>query len=278
VTDENCALRRSYPNGGSYTGSVTLLIESGLPGTWQDLEAQVAQILDECGYEVEMHKDVHLARGDVNIDVWADDHGSPPNVFAVECKCWATLVPKNVVHGFRTVVGDSGANTGLIVSSRGFQAGAVDAAAYSNVQLTTWAEFQRMFASRWFNRYMSPMLAKETEALHEYTERINTRVFRKADELPEDRRDQFKALRQRHLPLAILNLMLHPIAVECLVSSGALPLPDLPLRNATDLGELEDRVPEDVLDATALRPLMTSLIEHSRRAIAEFDEVFGQRA
>ena len=35
-------------------------------------------------------------------------------------------------------------------------------------------------------------------------------------------------------------------------------------------------VPDDVLDATALRPLMDALIEHSRRATAEFDEAFGE--
>jgi hypothetical protein len=33
-----------------------------------------------------------------------------------------------------------------------------------------------------------------------------------------------------------------------------------------------------VLDAVALRPLLDALIEHSRRATAEFDQIFGQRA
>ena len=100
---------------------MTVLIEANPPGSWQDLEARVAQILTECGYEVESQKNVPLARGDVNIDVWADDHSSPQNIIVVECKHWATPVTKSVVHSFRTVVGDSGANTGLIVSSAGFQ-------------------------------------------------------------------------------------------------------------------------------------------------------------
>jgi hypothetical protein len=44
-------------------------------------------------------------------------------------------------------------------------------------------------------------------------------------------------------------------------------------------GYLRDgHVPDDVLDATALRPFMDTLLEYSRRAIAEFDEVFGERA
>jgi restriction system protein len=56
------------------------------PESWQDLEARVAQVLRECGFEVEVGKSVTLARGDVNIDVWADDHSSPPNVIAIECR------------------------------------------------------------------------------------------------------------------------------------------------------------------------------------------------
>src|SRR5688500_5537101 len=137
---------------------MTALIYPDSPSRWQDLENRVGQILRECGYEVEIQKNVKLARGDVNIDVWADEHSSPPNVIAVECKYWATRATKNVVHGFRTVVGDSGANTGLIVSSGGFQTGAVEAAAYSNVRLLDWSEFQQMFVLRWFHKYMCPRI------------------------------------------------------------------------------------------------------------------------
>lgn len=117
-------------------------IEAAPPATWQELEPAVARILQECGYDVEVGRNVPLARGDVNVDVWADDGASPPNVLIVECKQWARPVTKNVVHAFRAVTGDSGANTGLLVSSAGFQDGAVQAAAYSNVRLLTWAQFQ----------------------------------------------------------------------------------------------------------------------------------------
>jgi hypothetical protein len=185
---------------------VTVLIEASAPGRWQDLEARVARILMECGYDVEMQKNVRLARGDVNIDVWADDHSSPQNIIAVECKRWTRPATRNVVHGFRTVVGDSGANTGLIVSSAGFQKGAVEAAAYSNVQLLDWAQFQAMFMVQWFRHYMLPTLEEETDALHEYTEPINSRILRKAGALPLDRRERFKALRERYLPLAVSSL------------------------------------------------------------------------
>lgn len=129
-------------------GHVNPAIEKDPPSRWQDLESAVARILRECGYEVEEQKSVKLARGEANADVWADDHAEPPNILVVECKHWKRRVSRDVIHAFRTVVGDSGANTGFLVSSAGFQKGAVEAAAYSNVRLLTWDEFQQLFARR----------------------------------------------------------------------------------------------------------------------------------
>jgi restriction system protein len=262
---------------------MTVLIEANPPGRWQDLEAQVAQILKECGYDVEVQKNVQLARGDVNVDVWADDHSSPQNIIAVECKHWATPATKNVVHGFRTVVGDSGANMGLIVSSAGFQKGAFEAATYSNVRLLNWSEFQRMFAARWFRQYMSPTLTDQTDILREYTEPVDTRITHKADALPPDRQERLKVLRERYIPLAGTIVIFSPPFIQ---HRPADLLPNLPMRTSTvwpygiwPHGYLRDgHVPDDVLDATALRPFMDTLLEYSRRAIAEFDEVFGERA
>jgi hypothetical protein len=37
-------------------------------------------------------------------------------------------------------------------------------------------------------------------------------------------------------------------------------------------------MPDSVLDATALLPLMDALIEQTRNATEEFDQVFGERA
>ncbi|RSN44891.1 hypothetical protein DMC64_18565 [Amycolatopsis sp. WAC 04197] len=261
------------------------MIEAHLPDNWQDLENRVAQILMECGYEVQVQRNVSLARGDACIDVWADDHSSPQNIIAVECKHWARPATKSVVHAFRTVVGDSGANTGLLVSSAGFQEGAIRAADYSNVRLLDWNEFQSMFAIRWFKTHMSPTLAECTDALHEYTELVNSRIFRKANTLSIELQEQFVILRRRHWPLAVLNLTLRPEFGELLrgerLRPDQSPWPSLPLRaNSQTSSEIDynENLPDDVLDATALRPFMDTLVEHSQRAISEFDELFGERA
>ncbi len=257
------------------------LIEGAPPATWQDLESVVAQILSECGYEVERGKNIKLARGDVNVDAWADEHTSPPNIMIFECKHWATPVNKSVVHAFRMVTGDSGANLGLLVSSAGFQNGALEAAAYSNVRLLTWDEFQQMFVQRWFRRYMAPVIGEETEPLHEYIEPLNSRIFSKADALPEERRTRFAELRQQHAHLAVLNFVFHPVLVHVGMTPVAGLPPALPLRKRADGLVREaalDVLPDAVLDATALRPLLEAILDVSRSAVAEFDAVFGERA
>ena len=166
------------------------------------------------------------------------------------------------------------------MSSAGFQSGAVAAAAYSNVHLLDWREFQEMFVVRWFHNFFSPTIAEEADALHEYTEPMNSRIFRKVDALPEERRERLKVLSEKHAPLAITNFAFHPVVLDNLLSSAATSIPSLPLRlsEKPDGSKLAGLVSDEILDATALRHLLEAKIEHSRLAIAEFDEVFGERA
>jgi hypothetical protein len=57
----------------------------------------------------------------------------------VECKFWRTPVGKLHVLGLRQIVLDLGADRGILLSESGFQAGATEAAALTNVQLTSLA-------------------------------------------------------------------------------------------------------------------------------------------
>ena len=86
----------------------------------------------------------------------------------------------------------------FLISSAGFQSGAQEAAAYSNVKLVTWFEFQQLFAERWYQAFMAPTLVKEGNALREYTEPINSRIDRKANALSPDRFERFRQLQGRY--------------------------------------------------------------------------------
>ncbi len=144
-----------------------MLIEPGDPITWRELEEIVAQILDECGMGVESPKIVETVRGSVEVDLFAsDDATTPDSVYLCECKHWDSNVPRAIVHAFRTVVSDSGANTGLVVSKLGFQPGAIDAARPSNIRLLSWPEFQDLFAERWFLNHMAPACPKGIGPAH----------------------------------------------------------------------------------------------------------------
>ena len=262
------------------------MIECSMPSDWRSLQQRVARILNECGLEVEVEKNVDTVRGSVNIDVHAVDRTHRPvTLYLCECKHWRTAVPKTIVHAFRTVIADYGANWGLIISSAGFQSGAFEAAHNSNVRLVTWAEFQDLFEDRWVEHCLAPRLRNETDPLVEYTEPINSRVFRKADQLDEAGQKRFTDLREKYRDIAFLAV-LWSIHHSLWLGGDKLKQPDKPLKpslplrkNAQSRHLSEIKVlPEDILDAACLRDFVEALCKHIRQGIAEFDEVFGGRA
>lgn len=255
----------------------TTPIEDGLPGRWTDLQEAAGRILRECGLDVTIDHPLSLARGTVNVDVYArDGTTSPASTTIVECKLWRRRVPKQAVHGFRTVVIDAGANLGLLVSAAGFQRGAAEAVEHTNVRLVNWVQFQELYTLRWFRSFFAPTLRREADALVQYTEPINTRIFGKADRLPAERQAEFKRLRETHSDLGTAFILLLYQLPDGLGLPDTPVLPSLPLRRL--FRGIEPRLPGDVLDATALRTLLDLLIGHFRAATAEFDAVFGERA
>lgn len=53
----------------------------------------------------------------------------------VECKQWNRMVGRNVVAAFRTIIDDLGAHKGVIVSTKGFQSGAIGLAVDTGIAL-----------------------------------------------------------------------------------------------------------------------------------------------
>lgn len=131
------------------------------PSNWKDLQNKVAEILIESGITAETPKVVNSVRNDYEVDVYAIEKiDNRENKIIIECKNWNTKVPQTVVHAFRTAMLDIGANTGYIISRKGFQSGAINAAMNTNIQLLTWNEFQELFEKKW-----------REETLNEYIEK-----------------------------------------------------------------------------------------------------------
>ena len=121
------------------------------PNNWKELENMTAEIFNNAGYYAIPHYTITTVRGKKEIDVYVHPRRELDPIIICECKFWNKPVNQEVVHSFRTVVQDSGAGLGFIITKSGFQSGAYSAAEFSNVKLVTWDEFLGFFLEDWLN-------------------------------------------------------------------------------------------------------------------------------
>jgi hypothetical protein len=240
-----------------------MVINPAPPTDWKALQRDAAAILRECGLTVETERETATARDSVVVDVYADDQTRQPHtIYLCECKHWRKRVPKTVVHAFRSVVADAGANIGFVISSAGFQTGAFEAAENTNVRLVTWNEFQETFAARWIESYFKPTLKTECDRLVSYTEPLA--APRAAENLSAAGNRRFVELHDKWQSVAFFALHFYlPISNREITS--------LPIRGtAIDDPEL----PVDIRDAASARGLLQAIVSNAHRGLAEFDELF----
>lgn len=241
------------------------MITSATPGDWRALQDIVGQILTECGFSVEVEKQVQTVRGGVELDVFAEeDIQGREYVTVCECKHWKARVPQNTVHGFRTVLADIGAHVGYIISVSGFQEGAFAAAANTNVKLVTWNEFQAEFEVTWFKKFMSPHITAVLDPLLSYTEPLLPAWF---NELPDDRKQAYLELKDRYDEFGwlIMSLTTYSRMLQ------DKPLPSLPLiDHIPPDSRLAQHVPQAVLRAVGLRDFLGEAISFGEHLIEQF--------
>jgi len=121
------------------------VIDDPLPASWQDLQFGVQRIFRNLGLNAEVEIDLETPRGSVNVDVLATDIRSLDKItYIVECKNWGNTIPQSVVHSFTTVMHETGANIGFIISKRGLQQGAKRYTKNTNIIGMTYLEFQQI--------------------------------------------------------------------------------------------------------------------------------------
>jgi restriction system protein len=240
------------------------VITSTSPESWRDLQEETARILRECGFSVEVEKVVETARVSVELDVYAEESVDGRRYSIVcECKHWRSRVPQTVIHGFRTVVGDLGANLGLIVASSGFQAGATHAAAYTNLRLVSWEEFQTEFERTWLKRYLEPTVTKRCDPLLTYSEPILPAWF---GGLSEAQKGEFLDLKRQHDEFGWLMMSFTSYSRMLRESS----FPQLPLRARFASLTQDGSIPDVILDAVGYREFLDAALTHSDAVIAKF--------
>lgn len=248
------------------------MITARMPDDWRQLQQWVAEILKGCGFHVEIEKGIPTARGDVEIDVYAEEtiRGRTYRILC-ECKHWKTRVPQNVIHGFRTVVADSGSNVGYIISTAGFQSGAMTAAELTNLRLQTWPEFQTEFEQSWVEHCLLPTVAEELDPLLTYTEPLLPRAF---ETLSDEGKAAFIALKERYDPFGWIMMAFTPY-VRVLHKE---PFEyRLPLRRRLP-PDHQSGIPDAVLDAEGYWEFLDAALENGKRVISEFRQVLGTNA
>lgn len=93
------------------------------PETWIELQEMVAHYFNYSGYEAITPYKIETVRGEVEVDVFVKADNELGNRIICECKYWNTLIPQEKIHAFRTVVNDSGASLGIIISNLAFKKG-----------------------------------------------------------------------------------------------------------------------------------------------------------
>jgi hypothetical protein len=108
---------------------------------WQDYQTQAAEFFRSLGLDAMVDAPVEGARASHKVDVLVEfETLGVRHRWVVECKHWRRKVPKERVLTLKEVVNDVGADRGFLVCEAGFQSGAVAAARFSNVTLTSLAD------------------------------------------------------------------------------------------------------------------------------------------
>ena len=130
------------------------MIDDPYPESWQDLQTGVKRLFRNVGLAADVEVDLQTPRGTVNVDVCAVDRRSLDKIkYIVECKNWNTTVPQSVVHAFTTVMHETGANIGFIVSKYGLQSGAKQYTRNTNITGLTYLELQQRYFEAWWRRF-----------------------------------------------------------------------------------------------------------------------------
>ena len=108
---------------------------------WRDYQDRAAELFRQMGFDAAVEEIVEGARGKHEIDVVARTNlGGVPVTWIVECKYWTSAVPKADVLTLAQIGQDIGADRAILLSEKGFQAGAISASRKSNVLLTSLEE------------------------------------------------------------------------------------------------------------------------------------------
>ncbi|EMO2826465.1 MULTISPECIES: restriction endonuclease [Enterobacteriaceae] len=251
------------------------MIDDPLPENWQDLQTGVQRIFRNVGLLAEVEVDLETPRGSVNVDVLATDVRSVDKIrYIVECKNWGSSIPQTVVHSFTTVMHETGANIGFIISKHGLQQGAKQYTQNTNIIGMTYLEFQQRYFEAWWNRYFCPRIGDAADEPLQYVEPINSKRDREYAKLSLQEQEKFDQLRQeKGVAVMVLSMLNYRFMSKALNTGNLLEVPK-------DLDDFKTRVlaqicPHIEWHCDTYRELLEIILEYLSDTKAEFDAIFG---
>jgi len=249
------------------------MITNYIPKDWKDLQNKVARIMRQSGIKkVKTPQRLQTVRGQVEIDVYAEeDIQHQKLIILCECKYWKSNIPQSVIYSFRTIMHDTGAHVGYIISSKGFQKGAYKASKNSNIELLSWVKFQSIFEKQWFENYFTKEI-KIIDPLVSYTEPINTGIFRMVDKMTEIEKKDFFELRKKYEEFAFLCLPYFD-GLDMLRRGKML---QLPLNKNLKSSINSVSIPKNILSATSYEDFLKFSKQFGKKGIEQFRELFAK--
>lgn len=233
---------------------------------WRQLQNEAGAILHECGFDAEIERVISTARGSVEVDIYAREciHNREYSII-LECKNWKNSIPQNVIHGFRTVISDVGANLGIIITTSKYQAGAFDATSFTNIKLLTWEEFQDEFEEQWIRVFFYPTITKRLDPLFTYTEPILPAWF---GSLQVSDKELYFDLRNKYESFGCFMFSLSTWYPE--VERPKLPLCIDIIRKF----EMEN-FPQEILKSDGYREFLSACVDYGDDIIKQFRMIRG---
>lgn len=242
-----------------------MTLTTNKPNDWKDLQNKVSEILEQCGFNVKTELIVKTARGEVELDVYAEEMVKGRKYSIVcECKYWKANIPQNVVHGFRTIINDLGCNIGYLISTSDFQSGSLNTSKYTNVELLTWDTFLDLFMESWYESYLSPQIAYRLGPLLSYTEPILPKWFNK---MTESDKKAFLKLKDKYDLFGSLIMIFTPYAK--MINNNTIPC--LPLYDRiVENKNFINQIPVEILIESGYKEFFEKCCEFGAIAIGEF--------
>lgn len=125
---------------------------------WSNYQEEAAEFFRSLGLEASTNVTIKGVRTGHDVDVVVKSrHAGFEIIWIVECKHWKSRVSKVHVLALREIVADVGADRGILLAESGFQSGAAEAAALTNVHLTSLSEARREAIAEVFNMRLTEL-------------------------------------------------------------------------------------------------------------------------